>query len=381
MDMARLWESSLRGGALILLALWVRGRKGRTPKWAAAWLWTAAALRLLLLGNLAVPIRARLAPAGLPPAASGAADAGFPWFFQAVWAAGAGLTLACLLLWAWLARRQIRRAVPLKDPFCRQIVDRQGLRRPVDLLCCDRIRTPLTCGLLRPKILLPQQTDLTDRQGLVCALTHELAHIRRLDALRKGLIRAALCLHWFNPLVWMLVCLSDRDFEQACDEKALSALGEEQKGAYARALLRLAEQNCRPGPLHSGFGLTGQTGLEERIGSIMNYQKISRRTALAAALALVAAVTVSAAELKPAEPEAVSAPSMAAEPESQVSNSVEIDGTEALVRLEKEDGGEELYTATLEDGQRITYSLNRDHCQEIEGGIVYHINCHGGRRR
>lgn len=56
MDMARLWETSLRGGALILLALLARSWKGRAPKWAAAWLWTAAAVRLLLPGNLVVPI-------------------------------------------------------------------------------------------------------------------------------------------------------------------------------------------------------------------------------------------------------------------------------------------------------------------------------------
>jgi beta-lactamase regulating signal transducer with metallopeptidase domain len=374
MDMARLWETSLRGGALILLALLARSWKGRAPKWAAAWLWTAAAVRLLLPGNLVVPIQSRCAPEELVSASASAASPGLTWFFQTVWAAGAGLALTCLLLRAWLAHRQIRRAVPLQDSFCQQLIDRQRLRRPVRLLICDSIGTPLTCGLLRPRILLPRRMDLTDREGLTCALTHELVHIRRLDALRKGLTRAALCLHWFNPLAWTLVCLADQDFEQACDEKALSLLGAEQKRRYALSLLRLAEQSCRPAPLHSGFGLIGQNGLEERIGSIMKYQKLSRRTALAAALAVAAAATVSAAELKPTEPDAAAALPMAAQLETEVPNSKEIGAADATLKLAKEDGRTEVWNVTLKNGQPITYTLNPDHCQDIEGNIVYSVN-------
>lgn len=372
-DLAWLWEASLRGSGLILLALLLRMTSKRLPKWALSWLWTAAALRLLVPVNLMIPVQGTQRVAGLPaPGASAEpGSAGLPWFCWAVWAVGAGLSLACLLLRAWLAHRQIRQAAPLEDPFCRQLMDRQRLRRPVQLLVCEQIGTPLTCGLLRPKILLPRQMDLTDRQGLACALTHELAHIRRLDALRKGLTRAALCLHWFNPLVWMLVCLADRDLEQACDEKALSLLGTAQKGAYARALLRLAEQNSCPAPLHSGFCLAGQNGLEERIGSIMKYQKISRRVALAAALAVAAAATVSAAELKPVEPDV----DAAAQAEYEVPNSVELDPA-TTVTLKKQDNSTETYTTTLLDGQQVSYTLNHDRCQDLEGGVCYTVGHH-----
>lgn len=385
MDLAWLWESSLRGSGLILLALcarcWANGRgRGKLPQWAVAGLWTAAALRLLAPGNLAIPVAGR--PLALNPAQTAiGGNGGFAWLIQAVWAAGAGFLLVCLLLRAWLAHRQIGRAEPLEDPFCRQLIAGQRLLRPARLLICGQIQSPLTCGLLRPKILLPRQMDFQDRQGLACALTHELVHIRRMDALRKGLVRAALCLHWFNPLAWMLACLADQDFELACDEKALSLLGPAQKGCYARALLRLAEQNNRSGPLYSGFSLAGQNGLEERIGSMMKYQKISRRTALAAALTVAAAATVSAAELKPVDPDVSAVQPAAAEAEYESSNSVEVNPSTATVKLENPDGSQDSYNAryavTLEDGQQITYTLNHEHCHDVDGGVVYSVNHHG----
>ena len=65
------------------------------------------------------------------------------------------------------------------------------------------------------------------------------SHIRRLDVLAKGAALAALCLHWFNPLVWCMVFLLDRDLEQACDERAIALLGERWKDRYALALVAL----------------------------------------------------------------------------------------------------------------------------------------------
>lgn len=106
----------------------------------------------------------------------------------------------------------------------------------------------------------------------------------------------------------------------------------------------------------------------------MKYQKLSRRTALAAALAVAAAATVSAAELKPTEPDAATALPMAAQLETEVPNSREIGAADATLKLAKEDGRTEVWNVTLKNGQPITYTLNPDHCQDIEGNIVYSVN-------
>jgi beta-lactamase regulating signal transducer with metallopeptidase domain len=66
----------------------------------------------------------------------------------------------------------------------------------------DRIKAPLTYGVFRPVVLLPKTTDWTDETGLRYILTHEFAHIRRFDTLNKLALTAAVCVHWFNPLVW-----------------------------------------------------------------------------------------------------------------------------------------------------------------------------------
>ncbi|WP_162198451.1 M56 family metallopeptidase [Paenibacillus wulumuqiensis] len=47
---------------------------------------------------------------------------------------------------------------------------------------------------------------------------HEYMHIRRLDSLVKMLLILVLCLHWYNPFVWIMFLLVNRDLELCCDE-------------------------------------------------------------------------------------------------------------------------------------------------------------------
>lgn len=102
-------------------------------------------------------------------------------------------------------------------------------------------------------------------------LAHELAHIRRLDCLRKLLFQVVRCVHWFNPLVWLMCRAAGRDLERACDTTVLDTLSGDQRAAYAGALLNLARAP-RTAPLYSTFGTSD---LEERIYSIMTFKKRS----------------------------------------------------------------------------------------------------------
>lgn len=99
------------------------------------------------------------------------------------------------------------------------------------------IGTAFVAGILRPKIYLPE--GLGERES-ECVLAHERSHIRRGDHIIKPLAYMALCLHWFNPLVWLAWVLAMRDMESSCDEAAIKRLGASSRADYAQALLNLA---------------------------------------------------------------------------------------------------------------------------------------------
>ena len=101
----------------------------------------------------------------------------------------------------------------------------------------DQIVSPLTYGILRPVIILPKRMDWEDHNSLYFVLTHELAHIKRWDAAWKLCLAAVLAVHWFNPLVWMMYALANRDIELACDEKVIRTVGSKRRVAYARVLV------------------------------------------------------------------------------------------------------------------------------------------------
>ena len=106
-----------------------------------------------------------------------------------------------------------------------------------EIYLADHITTPFVLGVLRPKVYLPSETPEGERAFIIA---HERHHIRRHDPLWKLLGYAALCLHWFNPLVWLAFALAGKDMEMSCDEAVIRHLGEDVRAEYSQALLRLA---------------------------------------------------------------------------------------------------------------------------------------------
>lgn len=187
---------------------------------------------------------------------------------RVVWLAGA-LVCAAFLFGSHLASRRVYdTALPLVSPAVEEWLAAHPLRRTVRVAESDRISTPLTYGVLRPVLLLPKSLDIRDEETLNYVLTHEWVHIRRLDTLWKLLLAAALCLHWFNPCVWLFCWLADRDLELACDEQVLMLLGGAHKKRYAQVLLTLEER--RPLPMCSSFSHSLTAG---RIRAIVDFRK------------------------------------------------------------------------------------------------------------
>ena len=156
------------------------------------------------------------------------------------------------------------------QPSIDALLDRFRFSRDPRICMSNSHRAPLTFGVFRPTVLLPEDLPVGDAQFQLI-LAHELAHIRRKDCLRKLLLTVCLCLYWWNPLVWLMVWLANRDMELACDEAVLRALGPDCKKAYALTLLDMAQRNPKSAPLCSGFA---KSSAEERIRAILSFKRI-----------------------------------------------------------------------------------------------------------
>ena len=210
-----------------------------------------------------------------------------------VWLAGLCITAAVFAILYIVSYRRFRRARPLVGPAAAAWLKAHPMKRKLSLRMLAGLSSPLTYGILRPVILLPEDMDLRG-ESAAYALEHEYVHARRLDALWKLLLALTVCVHWFSPFVWLMWFLANRDLELSCDEEVLRRFGTEQRGDYARALLAMEEKRALLPPLHSGFG-AGTT--KERILSIMKYKKATvLSVSLAAALVLILAAAPWAAQ-------------------------------------------------------------------------------------
>ncbi len=159
----------------------------------------------------------------------------------------------------------------------------------------EGMATPFVFGILRPRIYLPSYLSAEEGQYV---LAHERAHIARRDYLVKLIGWGAVCLHWFNPLVWLSFRLMESDMEMSCDERVLGQLGEDVKQAYSRALLSLS---CEKSGFHASPVAFGEGGIKNRIRNILSWKKSGIVTA--AVLGVLLCALAAGLMLNPGAPE------------------------------------------------------------------------------
>lgn len=205
-----------------------------------------------------------------------------------IWGIGIGVIAAFFGINYWKGVREFRMSLPVENEFVNEWLSSHQLRRNITIRQYDCIHTPLTYGIFRPVILLPKESLEQSPSTLNFILTHEWVHIRRFDCVTKILLTATLCIHWMNPLVWVMYLLFNRDIELSCDETVLHLLGRNRRSDYALALIDMEEQKGGFASFASGFG---RNAIEERIRAIMKMKKASLITILAAVV-VVACVSI-----------------------------------------------------------------------------------------
>lgn len=157
-----------------------------------------------------------------------------------------------------------------------------GVSAP-EMIVCEAISTPAVTGLLRPRLLLPHEHY--DVQELRYILRHELCHLKRRDMLLKLVLLAANAMHWFNPVVYLMLRQADEDIELACDSAATDGLELPERAAYSRTLLAAVQSSVRALPATTCFGGTVER-LKRRITNVLGAQKKRGLGVVALVLAL-----------------------------------------------------------------------------------------------
>lgn len=208
------------------------------------------------------------------------------------WAAGTAL----FLLWqlgSYLALRAklSRSRRPLTDEAILAVLEKEsaaaGRQKPLPVYTAA-VGSPMIVGAIKPTLLLPEMELTAEQLSLV--FRHELIHYRRRDIWYKLLLMLANAIHWFNPMVWLMVYAADRDLELSCDEAVVAGRDEAYREEYGRCLLAVVRAGMSRRTLFTTNFYSGKKTLKNRLATIFDTTKKHRGTLALAALLLAAAV-------------------------------------------------------------------------------------------
>lgn len=192
---------------------------------------------------------------------------GFFTICSIIWAivAIALLLTACILY--LLTISELKKAILVKDN-----IYRSGM-----------LLSPVLAGLFGARIILPEGLDPDSPEGRM-VIAHENVHRKRFDNLWRILAISVACIHWFNPVVWIMLKMFFTDMELSCDERVMAEgrYAVEERKAYARTLLNYSEEK--------GFLIStafGQSGIKVRIVNVLNYKRLTVIGAVASSIFLL----------------------------------------------------------------------------------------------
>jgi HEAT repeat protein/beta-lactamase regulating signal transducer with metallopeptidase domain len=225
-----------------------------------------------------------------------------------LWLAGALLVALPLAVGSTRVLLSSRRSASLDSAawsaLLHEVAGRLGLSRPVRLLRGGPGAMPMALGVFRAAVLLPEDCDEWSDERRRAVLTHELAHVQRLDCLTQALAHVACALYWFHPLAWLAARRLRVERERACDDLVLrvGASGPD----YAEELLQLARSlRASPSAALAGVAMARPSQLEGRLLAILDPRQERRapsRPAAAVAATLAGGLLVPVAAVEPWSP-------------------------------------------------------------------------------
>ena len=231
-----------------------------------------------------------------------------PWRLALyAWLAIGALVLGRILVgmaWMW---RLSRRAEPLSGPAwllpLGRVTERLDLRTAVRVVRSDAAAMPVTCGVIRPAIVLPLESETWSEECREAVLLHELAHVRRGDLATHLVAWVACSLYWFHPLAWIAARRLRHESERACDDLVLGA--GTRASEYATHLLDIVRAAGRGRAPAAAVPMAQRSSFEGRLLAILepgvarHALTPGRKAAVVAALALV---VLPLAAMAPARP-------------------------------------------------------------------------------
>ncbi|MCM1263933.1 MAG: hypothetical protein NC313_14575 [Butyrivibrio sp.] len=178
----------------------------------------------------------------------------FILFGKYVWILGTGIMILYGVISAIKIRTKVSISVPLKE----------------NIYITDEMIVPFVMGIVNPRIYLPVGLNEKEQEYIIL---HEKVHIRRFDYIVKPIAYAALCIHWFNPLVWIAFILFEKDMEMSCDEIVIKNMGENIRADYSASLLALSTQCRIIRKIPVGFG---EGNIKERVKNLAVFRKTKK---------------------------------------------------------------------------------------------------------
>ena len=209
----------------------------------------------------------------------------------AVWIAGTAFFLLRMIFGLQQVRALRQFGLPWRDgqSIVNQLALDAGIHRHVEVLLHESLPVPVTCGLVRPAIVLPPGAQAWEAEDLNRAIVHELEHVRRFDWASHCLARTACAAYWFHPLVWAAWRQFALEAERSCDD---AVLARSEATAYADQLVGLARR-LSAAQKSPALAMANRSDLSARVGSVLDSRRArSRASALLVAVAGAVAVAI-----------------------------------------------------------------------------------------
>lgn len=349
----KLLNMSISAGYLVLAVLVLRLVMRKAPKRITLMFWCAVAVRLVCPFSLQsifslIPSAQTVSP-NIMLDRTPEIDTGIPIINSVInpvitgsfapepWASANPLQIlipVCSFIWLMVIAVMLIYALVSYILLKRKVMT--AVRYKDNIYQSENARCPFVLGCIRPKIYVP--FNMNDKD-IAYVAAHEQAHISRGDCIWKPLGFLLLCLHWFNPLVWVAYVILCRDIELACDEKVIEKLDPEARADYSETLLACSINRRMISACPLAFG---EVGVKDRVKSVLSYKKPAVWVVAVSVAVCLAAVACFLTD--PVNAGAYGIKSISAE-------NISADGAELKIKYSRAEGAYSVRTVAEDEGE------------------------------